>query len=120
MYEIVLYEDIQGNCPIQTFIDELDNKAQHEKNARVQFKQIMFCVEILKGSGTRTGEPYTKHIKEELWELRPGRNRILFFGWRNNTFVLLHAFQKTTRKTPPSEIQKAEREMQDWLNRVGH
>jgi phage-related protein len=119
MYDIVLYEDARGNSPVQDLLDELDSKAQYEKNARIQLRQIMFYLEILKGSGTRIGEPYTKHIKEEIWELRPGHNRILFFAWKGDTFILLHAFRKTSRKTPPCEIEKADREKQDWVSRIG-
>lgn len=117
MYKIVLYEDARGDCPVQALLNELDSKAQFEKNARIQLRQIMFYLEILKGSGTRIGEPYTKHIKEEIWELRPGHSRILFFAWKSDAFVLLHAFRKTTKKTPTGEIEKAERERQDWVSR---
>lgn len=39
------------------------------------------------------------------------RNRILFFSYKNDEFVLLHYFVKKTNKTPKREIEKAENEM---------
>lgn len=58
-----------------------------------------------------------KHIGDALWELRPLRDRIFFFYFRNNTFVLLHHFVKKTQKTPQKEIDQAKRNMLDHLER---
>ena len=55
----------------------------------------------------------TKHLEDEIWELRPGFNRVLYFYFENNTFVLLHIFRK---KTPKSEIEKAHKECNDYKN----
>jgi phage-related protein len=117
MYEIVLYEDSHGNSPIEQLIQTLDRKAIKSKNDRIMLKQIRAYIDILQRVGTRAGEPFTKYIKDSLWELRPGKNRILFFYWRENTFVLLHSFIKKTQKTPKKEIEKAQLEIKDWLER---
>ena len=59
--------------------------------------------------------------KSELWdfleELRPGKNRILYFYFSNNVFILLHHFRKKTQKTPRSQIEKAKSEVIDYLKR---
>ena len=55
----------------------------------------------------------------DIWELRPGNNRVLFFYHKDDTYVLLHLFRKRTQKTPRSEIEKAKRERNDWLTREG-
>ena len=52
-----------------------------------------------------------------IWELRPGFNRVLYFYYKDDTFVLLHQFRKQTRKTPRQEIEKAKRERNDWIER---
>jgi len=119
MYELVFYEDAQGNCPIEELISKLDEKAAKNKNARIQLKQIMFQFDLIGRTGTRCSSEYVKHIRDDIWELRPGDNRILFFGWNGNKFVLLHAFRKKTQETPPKEIEKAEKELRDWVNRYG-
>ena len=63
-------------------------------------------------------EVITKRIDEDIWELRPGNNRVLYFFCRENTFVLLHHFRKKTKKTPRREIEKAKRERDDYLRRL--
>jgi len=119
MYSIVLYTDDHGNCPIEDFMKCLREKALTIKNDRIQFKQVKSYVEVLKRLGTRAGEEFVKHISDDIWELRPGTNRILF-AWDGYRYVLLHNFQKKTNKTPKREIEKAKREFQDWVKRHGH
>lgn len=119
MYEVIFYEDSEGLSQLEEFIKELNRKALTNKSSRIELKQIMFYIELLKRLGTRAGESITKHIQEEIWELRPGNNRIFFFGWRNNNFILLHQFRKKTNKTPQNEVDKAIREYRDWIVRNG-
>ncbi len=57
--------------------------------------------------------------KSEIWELRPGNNRVFYFYCDNHSFVLLHAFRKKTQKTPLREILKAKSERDDYLSRKG-
>ena len=104
---------------MKKFIDQLDAAASTNKNARVQLEQIIYCLNRLEDKGTRAGEKFTKRITGNIWELRPGSNRILFFGWSGNNFVLLHYFSKTTQKTPQRDIAIAERRMSNWLSRMG-
>lgn len=47
------------------------------------------------------------------------RDRILFAAWVGDSFVLLYTFLKETQKTPLSEIEKAERELEDFKERFG-
>lgn len=119
MYEIILYENVHGISPIHHFISELDQKSKRSKDAKIQLKQIMFQLDLLAELGTRCQSEYVKYIRNNIWELRPGDNRILFFSWENNKIVLLHSFRKKTNKTPIGEIKQAEHEIADWINRHG-
>ena len=74
---------------------------------------------MLKNQGTNLPNNVTKHIEGKIWELRPGSNRILYFYFENETYVLLHMFRKETQKTPQSEIDKANKEMNDYQKRLG-
>ena len=58
-----------------------------------------------------------KHIEGDIWELRPLKDRIFFFYWKDNTFILLHYFIKKTQKTPQREIEQAKRNLKDFLDR---
>lgn len=53
--------------------------------------------------------PFSKKLKgvERLWELRPGRHRVIYFYYQGNKAVLLHAFKKQSQKTPEKEIRVA-------------
>lgn len=117
MFEIIFYADAKGRCPVLDFIDGLRASAGKNKESKVLLKQVYYYLERLQAGGTRCGEGITKHIEGDIWELRPGKNRILFLGWRGNSFVMLHSFRKTTAKTPRKEIELAKREMNDWLMR---
>ncbi|GMB02273.1 type II toxin-antitoxin system RelE/ParE family toxin [Pelosinus sp. IPA-1] len=120
MYEIIFYEDAHGNSPVDELISKLDQKAEkNNKDARIQLKQIMYQIDVLENVGTRCSSEYVKYIRNDIWELRPGDNRILLFGWKNNKIVLLHSFRKTTNETPRRQIERAEREIQDWVSRHG-
>lgn len=65
--------------------------------------------ELFKKNGIKMPSNITKHIDDDIWELRPGKNRVLYFYFHDNLFVLLHMFKKTTRKTPKKEIEKAKK-----------
>ena len=115
MYELIFYEDARGVCPVNDLISELDSKGKRNKDARIQLEQIMFQLDLLERTGTRCSSEYVKHIRGDIWELRPGVNRILLFAWKENKLVLLHAFRKRTQKTPEREIRRAEMEIDRWL-----
>jgi len=120
MYRIELYEDARGNCPMQQSLAEMNERAKTDKKARGQLKKFYYALELLKGVGTRAGVKFTKQIDGKLWELRPDEHRVFFFVWSDNRLILLHMFRKETQKTPTLEIEKAKREMQDWVERNGH
>ena len=119
MYKIVFYETSDGVSELWNFLDDLQQRASTNKDARIQHKQIIQYIQLLEDHGTRLGEKITKHLDEDIWELRPGDNRVLFFYHKDDTFVLLHQFRKKTQKTPPREIAKAMHERDDWISRKG-
>ena len=83
----------------------------------IQYRQITLYIELLQNNGTRQPDNITKHIEENIWELRPGNNRVFYFYYENNTFVLLHHFRKKAQKTPQREIEQAKAERNDYLRR---
>ncbi|MEE3451767.1 MAG: type II toxin-antitoxin system RelE/ParE family toxin [Acutalibacteraceae bacterium] len=115
MYTIEFYKDKDGNEPVKEYISSLAGK--NDKDSRVNLNKIRDYIKTLSEYGTRAGEPYVKHIEGEIWELRPLRNRILFFGYDGNKIILLSHFIKKTQKTPQREIDKAKRLMKDHKER---
>ena len=117
MYNVEFYETQDGKSQIWEFLEDLRIKAATSKDARIQHKQASLYIELLQQNGTRLNENITKHLEDGIWELRPGNNRVLYFFFQDNTFVLLHQFRKKTQKTPKREIEKAKRERDDYLFR---
>ena len=117
MYRVEFYSDKDNHSDIEEFLDELKEKSKTSKNNRIQLKQILFYIDLLSKVGTRLGDNYTKFIEDGIWELRPGFNRIFYFYYDNDQFVLLHHFRKKTQKTPKKEIVRAKNERDDYLNR---
>ena len=117
MYKVEFYETAAGVSELWDFLVDLETRASTNKDARIQHKQIVQYIQLLEEHGTRLGENITKHLDEDIWELRPGNNRVLFFYHKDDTFILLHQFRKKTQKTPPREIAKAKIERDDWISR---
>ena len=119
MYQVVFYEDASGVSELWDFLDDLLQRSSGSKDARIQHKQVVYYIELLQRNGTRLPETITKNIVEDIWELRPGDNRVFYFFFRDNTFVLLHHFRKKSQKTPQREINRAITERDDFLSRKG-
>jgi phage-related protein len=119
MYEVEFYRDGRGKSEIVEYLDELKEKGEASKNERVNRDKILAYIIALKQYGTRIGQPIVKHIDGSLWELRPLANRIFFFYWKDNKFVLLHHFIKKSQKTPVREIERARAKMKDFIEREG-
>ena len=117
MYNVEFYETQDGKSQIWEFLEDIRIKAATSKDARIQHKQASLYIELLQQNGTRLNENITKHLEDGIWELRPGNNRVFYFFFQDNTFVLLHQFRKKTQKTPKREIEKAKRERDDYLFR---
>lgn len=117
MYTIEFYEKANGNSQIWEFLETLRAKASTNKDARIQYKQAVLYIQLLQDNGTLLPENVTKHLEDDIWELRPGNNRVFYFYYENNTFVLLHQFRKKSQKTPRRELDKAKNERDDYLSR---
>ncbi len=115
MYTVIFYRDKNGKEPVRDYIIKLMSKK--DKDSRINVDKINDYIESLRQYGTAAGEPFMKHLDGKIWELRPLRNRILFFGYDGNEIVLLSHFIKKTQKTPKREIEKAKRLMNDYIER---
>ncbi len=113
MYNIFFYKDKKGNEPVKEYIISLKKK----KPNTIAATGIQDYLNILRENGTRAGMPFVRHLDGELWELRPLKDRILFFAYNGNDIILLSQFHKKTQKTPLREIKKANKLMKDYLER---
>ncbi len=116
-YEIYFYKNSSGEQPVLDYMKKL--QSQNTKSSRMNLNKIQDYIEILAINGKSAGMPYIKHIEDDIWELRPLKNRIFFVSFTNGRFVLLHHFLKNTLKTPKREIEKAKREYQEIIDNGG-
>lgn len=82
------YRDKNGKEPVIEYMRSLAGKK--DKDSKIKLNKINDYIEALKVYGTVIGEPYIKHLEDEIWELRPLRDRILFVVWDKGSFVMLH------------------------------
>lgn len=110
------FQSTNGFSPVWEFLESLRTKSVSNKDARIQYKQATLYIQLLEDNGTHLPENITKHIEDDIRELRPGNNRIFYFYYRDDTYVLLHSFRKKTQKTPKREIIRAKAERDDYHN----
>ncbi len=116
-FTVEFYEKPNGQSDVWDFLEELRNKSTTNKDARIQYKQLILYIQLLQDHGTILPDNVAKQLEEDIWELRPGNNRVFYFYYKNDIFVLLHHFRKKSQKTPRREIEKAKAERDDYLSR---
>jgi len=91
-----------------------------KQNQKVKEK-IIWTLELIEDL-ERVPETYLKHIEstEGLYEIRVriGRNyiRVFYFFDRDKLIIIIHGFQKKTKKTPRKEIETALKIMEEYRN----
>lgn len=115
MYNINFYRDEKGNELVKEYIISL--KTKNTKDSLIKLQKIQDYLNVLRENETRAGMPYVRHLDGNIWELRPLKDRILFFGYDGNNIILLSHFRKMTQKTPSREIKKANKLMKDYIER---
>lgn len=102
-YRVKFFTDPRtGRSPLEEYLDEVPIKDR---------AKILKYIEFLRENKGVLDEPYTKHIRDKIRELRVdfarNRHRIFFFTFVGKNIILLHAFLKKTVQTPEVEITKA-------------
>lgn len=115
MYKIKFYYDSNNKSAVKEYLEKLGSKK--DKDSRIKFNKIVQYIDVLAYKGKAAGEPYIKHLRGDIWEIRPTQDRILFAALVDNEFILLHHFIKKTQKTPQREIEQAERLLKDYKKR---
>ena len=110
-YKVKFYKNIKtGRSPVLDYIGKLSGKEE---------AKVLKYIEFLRVNKGYLDEPYSKHIKGKIRELRVdfghNKHRIFYFSFVKKTIILLHAFLKKTAKTPTFEIKIAEENYYDVL-----
>ena len=100
-FEIIFYEDGNGNKPVEDFILNLDNKMR---------AKMLLSIRVIKEKGPQTRLPFSEELEDGIFELKAksGSNisRVLYFFVVGRRIVLTNGFIKKTQKTPRSKLKK--------------
>lgn len=114
MFEIKIFETANGNRPFEKYVEKLSKKHKTD-----EVTEIFTYIKKLEAYGfqiTKMFKPDAiKHIKDDIYELRPTSSRIFFFYYDKGAFIILHGWEKKRNETDPKEIKKAIREKNEYL-----
>ena len=113
MFNIQYYTK-NNSCPIHDFLTTIPKK---------DLSKILREIDLLQEFGFQLGMPHVKKMKgtEDIWELRikiaSNNYRVFYFTLKAETYLMLHAFQKKSTKTPTKELRKAINYKNEFLGR---
>ncbi|MBI4059119.1 type II toxin-antitoxin system RelE/ParE family toxin [Candidatus Microgenomates bacterium] len=112
-WKILLYRTLQGDSPVQKFINSLELRAQ---------AKVYDAINLLRNFGIKLGSPHVKKVAgTQIWELRilgADSIRLFYIAITGKTFLILHGFKKKKDKTSPKEIRIAEERLVNHRSRV--
>jgi len=109
-YKVYYYRNSQNNkVPVLGYINELQIKDR---------LKVLKYIDFLRDNKGILDEPYSKHIKGKIRELRidfsHNKHRIFYVAVIEKKIILLHSFLKKTAKTPKQEIIRALNNFKDY------
>ena len=111
-HSIEIYERVNGEIPFYDFLRTLNPKDE---------AKILRDLDLLESYGNSLREPYTKCLRDGLFELRTkfGSNayRSIYYFVYGRIIVITHCFSKKQNKTPDNEIETALKYKTDWEER---
>ena len=112
-WQVDFYEDVQGDAPVEAFLDGLPEK---------QRAKLLAAIKKLEEHGPTLPFPYSSQVEGKLRELRTQmgktRLRILYYADANQVFQLLHGIVKDTEKLEESDIREGRTRMTNHENRL--
>jgi phage-related protein len=107
-WQIVFYRDRYGNEPVKDFILEQSDEA---------IGAILHVFDLLYRFDLSLGKPYIEKVEGKLWCLRIKHSsdyyRIFYFAYSEKKFILLHAVKKKRDRLLKTDIELANRRMND-------
>lgn len=112
MWKVEFYETQNQEIPVESFLDNLNTKLRAKA-----IRDILLLQEL----GTSIREPYSKPVKDGLFELRTKFSsdivRVFYFFFDNKKIIITNGFIKKTNRTPKQEIEKALKYKLDYERR---
>ena len=113
-FKAEFYENAKGKKPAKEFILSLEPKMK---------AKMFHLIDILEDYGNELREPYSSSLGNGIFELRckfgSDITRVLYFFYYEGRIIITNGFIKKTQKTPPSEIELAEKCREEFLEKEG-
>lgn len=115
MRKINFYKTDKDKCPVEEFLQSLNNK---------HTEKVFWVFDLVEETKNVPKEYFKKLVNtDDIWEIRVknGNNAFRFLGFLDGAELIMlnHAFTKKTQKTPKQDIQLAEKRKQDYYARKG-
>lgn len=111
-FTVEFYETLNGDCPVEEFIDEQDMRMQ---------AKIFWTLDLLKKSGNNLRMPYSEHLSDGIFQMRAqvgsDITRMLYFFMVGKKIIVTNGFVKKTQETPTAEIELAKKYRADYQSR---
>ena len=111
-FKVMFYTKTDGSQPVIEFLEGLDEKMR---------AKVARDIDLLADKGIQLREPHSKYLQDGIFELRTkvssDISRVLYFFVVGYKIVLTNGFIKKTRRTPPSEIERARQYRIDYFRR---
>ncbi len=111
MFNLTMYQDSRGICQVRDYIGHL-SKNQQDKVFSYINRLALYGFDLRRPTADSLGSGLG------LYELRPGRHRIVYFFYGRAKAVMLSAFLKETDEIPTSEIETAVKRRSDYFKRM--
>ena len=111
-YQVEFYRKLDGNCPIEDFLNSLEEK---------MWAKVARNIDILEEFNLTLREPLVKPVEDGIFELRTqvGNDitRIFYFFFSGKKIILTNGFIKKTQKIPRIYIETAIEFKKEYLSR---
>ena len=113
MRTVNFYRLLNGNSPVEEFLDSLTGK---------QAQKVLWVLQLIEELDVIPRQYFKKLVDSEgIWEVRIqfGNDIFRLLGFFNGgtLLILTNGFAKKTQKTPPQEIALAVRRKEEYLAR---
>ena len=107
---VAFYNSSSGRSPVEDFIGTLSKVDQ------ARFRDVF---EGIESYGLECPRVQFRQLRGKLWEIKfsgpAGGYRIAYVVVEKEVMVWLHAFKKSTQKTPTRDLDLAEKRLQEIL-----
>lgn len=111
--KIKFYQSVNKNVPVMEYINSLVK----DRSRRKELEDLLETIFRVGTYSTYKTMPHSRHMGNDILEIRSNRNRIIYCYIDDGYLLLLHGFYKDTQQTPKSELDLAIKIKNDYLRR---